>query len=141
MAAYNKFHDFAEQLASGKHDLTATGHIFRAYLSNATPDVSLDTTLTDLAQITGGNGYTAGGEDIQNTLSEANGTATAAATDVTWTAASASISTFRYVPLYNDTQTSPADPLVAWYDYGSAISPAVGETFTLNFGASWWTLS
>jgi hypothetical protein len=35
--------------------------------------------------------------------------------------------------LYNDTQTVPADPLVAWWDYGAPLTLAVGETFTVKF--------
>lgn len=140
MATYNKFYDFTEQLCTGKHNLSAAGDVVRAYLSNATPDQALDTVKADLAEISGGNGYTALGEDITNTLSESTGTTTLAATDVVWTASGGSIATFRYVAIYNDTQTSPADPLIAWWDYGSAIAPASGETFTLNFGASYATL-
>jgi hypothetical protein len=33
------------------------------------------------------------------------------------------------------------DPLVNWWDYGSAISINDGETFTVDFGASWFTLA
>jgi hypothetical protein len=35
--------------------------------------------------------------------------------------------------LYNDTTTSPSKPLVAWWDYGSSITLADGETFTVKF--------
>ena len=41
--------------------------------------------------------------------------------DVTFTAAGGSIGPFRYVVLYNDTPTSPADPLIGWYDYGTNL--------------------
>jgi hypothetical protein len=47
--------------------------------------------------------------------------------------ASGAVATFRYVVLYNDTPTSPADPLIGWYDYGSAVTLANGETFTIDF--------
>lgn len=141
MAAYNKFQDFVEQLLLGKHDFSAAGHVFKAYLTNNAPSASLDAVVADLAEIAAGNGYTAGGTDIQNTLSETTGTATVAGTDVVWTASGGAIATFRYVPFYNDTQTVPADPLVGWWDYGSSISPAAGETFTLDFGASIFTLA
>lgn len=133
MAAYNKFQDFVEQLLLGKHDFSAAGHVFKVYLSNATPSASLDAVKADLAEIAGGNGYTAGGNDTQNTLSEATGTATIGATDVVITAAAGSIGPFQYVVLYNDTQTTPADPLVAWWDYGSALTLLDTETFTIDF--------
>lgn len=141
MAAYNKFQDFVEQLLLGKHDFSAAGHVFKVYLTNNTPSASLDAVFADLPEITAGNGYTAGGSDMQNTLSETGGTATVAATDVVWTASGGTIGPFRYVPFYNDTQTSPADPLVGWWDYGSSITLNASETFTVDFGASVFTLA
>ena len=41
---------------------------------------------------------------------------------------------FRYVILYNDTATN--DELICWYDYGSDITLASGETLTIAFNAS-----
>jgi hypothetical protein len=38
--------------------------------------------------------------------------------------------------LYNDTPTSPADPLVGYWDYGSSITLAAGETFTVDLDAT-----
>jgi hypothetical protein len=141
MAVYNKFQDFVEQLLLGKHDFSAAGHVFKVYLSNAAPSASADAVKADLAEISAGNGYTAGGTDVQNTLSETTGTATVAGTDVVFTAAGGSIGPFQYVVLYNDTQTSPADPLVSWWDYGSALTLLDTETFTVDFGASIFTLA
>jgi hypothetical protein len=48
--------------------------------------------------------------------------------------ASGAVPTFRYVVIYDDTVTG--DPLVAWFDYGSAITMANADTFTLTFNAS-----
>lgn len=139
MATYNKFEDFAEQVLTAIHNFTAAGHVFKVYLSNATPSASLDAVKADLAEITAQNGYPAGGTDVQNTLSETGGTATVAGTDVVFTAAGGSFGPFQYVVLYNDTAAS--DNLVAWWDYGSAISINNGETFTVDFGASIFTLA
>jgi hypothetical protein len=61
-------------------------------------------------------------------------------TDLTLTA-TGSVGPFRYVVIYDDTPTSPADPLVCWYDYGSSITLANGETFVIDFGANLFTLS
>src|SRR3990172_2319388 len=133
MAAYNKFEDFVEQLLLAKHDFSAAGHVFKIYLSNTAPSTSLDAIKTDLAEFAGGTGYTAGGTDVQNTLAEATGTATVTGTKVVWTAGAADWVAFRYVVLYNDTQTSPVDPLVGWWDYGSALTLGNGETFTVKF--------
>lgn len=132
MAAYNKFQDFVEQLLKGKHNFDAAGDVFKVYLSNAAP-VATNTIKANIAEISAGFGYTAGGIDVQNTVSETTGTATVGATDVVWTAAGGSIGPFQSVILYNDTQTSPADPLVAWWDYGTPLTLADGETFTVDF--------
>lgn len=131
MAAYNKFQDFVEQVLTAVHNLTAAGHVFRIYLSNTTPSASLDAVKADLAEIAGGNGYTAGGEDVQNTLAESTGTATVTGTKVVWTASGGTIGPFQYVVLYNDTAAS--DNLVAWWDRGSALTLQDGETFTVKF--------
>jgi len=140
MVAYNKFQDFPEQLVSGKHDFSASGHVFKAYASNATPSASLDAVKADLAEITPANGYPSGGTDIQNSVSEAAGVATVAGVDVVWTASGGSFGPFQYVAVYNDTQTSPVDPLVNWWDYGSPLTVADGESFTLDFVTSLFTL-
>lgn len=133
MAAYNKFEDFVEQLLLAKHDFSAAGHVFKIYLSNTVPSASLDAVKADLAEIAAGNGYTAGGEDTQNTMAEATGTATVTGTKVIWTAAGGAIGPFQYVALYNDTQTAPVDPLVSWWNRGTALTLNDGETFTVKF--------
>jgi hypothetical protein len=141
MATYNKFQQFVEDLLSGKHDFTAAGHVFKVYATDATPSASGDAVKADLAEITPANGYPSGGSDVQNTLSETTGTATVAGTDVVWTASGGSFGPLRYVALYNDTQTTPADPLVSWWDYGSELTVGDAETLTVDFGASIFTLA
>lgn len=135
MASYNKFEDFVNQLCQGAHDLDGTDTL-EIYLSNATPSASADSVKTDLAEIATGNGY-AGGIDIQNTGSETSGTFTVAGTDKTITA-TGSVGPFRYVVLFNETHAS--DGLIAWWDYGSSITLATSETFTVDFGASIFTV-
>lgn len=140
MAVYNKFQDFVEQLCLAKHDFSAAGHVFKVYASNTAP-VATNTVKADITEITAQNGYPAGGSDVQNTLSETSGTATVAGTDVVWTASGGSFGPLRYIILYNDTQTSPADALVAWWDYGSSVTVLTSETFTIDYGASIFTLA
>ncbi len=56
--------------------------------------------------------------------------------DLTLTASGGSIAAFRYIYIYNDTVTSPADPLIGYYDYGSSLTLNDGDTFTIDFSAS-----
>jgi hypothetical protein len=139
MASYNKFQDFVEVLCNGLHHLGAAGDVCKVYLSNTTPDAAADAGLADLAEFAGGTGYTAGGTDVQNAISEAAGTCSVTGVDVVWTAGAADWVAFRYVVLYNDTHASNA--LIAWWDYGTALTLGNGETFTVDFGSSIFTLA
>jgi len=106
------------------------------------PSASADDVKVNLAEITAQNGYPSGGSDVQNVYSEASGTGTMTATNVTWTASGGSFGPLQYIVLYDDTVASPVvDPLAGWWDYGSAVSPADTETFTVAFGASLATLA
>lgn len=138
MATYTKYQDFVQQLCTGIHNLTAAGHVVKAVIHSDAPTVATDDELADLTQVTG-TGYTAGGEDIQNDMTEASGTATVTAVDVTWTATAGDWTAGRYVSIHNDTSTG--DKLIASWDYGSNFTLANGETFTLDFGASVFTLT
>lgn len=130
MAAYNKFNDFSEQLANGVQNFATD--VYKVALSNTAP-VATNTILSNITQIGAGNGYTSGGSTTTITLAEVTGTTTVSGTQVVFTASGGSIGPFRYVVLYNDTTTSPSKPLVAWWDYGSSITLADGETFTVKF--------
>ena len=139
MATFNKFETFVGDLGDKVHDLDAD--LIKVYLTNATPSTSADSIKTDLAEITAENGYTAGGVDIQNAWAEASGTGTLTGVDVVITASGGTVGPFRYVVLYNDTPTAPADPLIAWWDYGSIVTLQDTETFTVDFGASVLTIA
>lgn len=138
MASFVKFEAFSEHLAEKVHNLDAD--TLKVYLSNTAPNVATHAVKADLAEISGGNGYTAGGHDTQNATSRSGGTTSITGVDIVITASGA-VGPFRYAVLYNDTPTSPADPLIGYWDYGSAISLASGETFTIDFGASMLTVA
>jgi hypothetical protein len=133
MASAVKFQDFVEQLGLGVHNLST--HTLKVYLSNAAPSVSLDAVKADLAEITNEHGYTAP-VDTQNTWAETTGTATLTGTKVTITASGGTVGPFQYVVLYNDDPTSPADPLIQYWDYGSAVTLQDGESFAIKFNNS-----
>lgn len=141
MAGYNKFQNFVEDLGKGVHQLHAAGHTLKIYATNAAPSASLDAVKADLAEITAANGYPAGGTDIVNDYTETTGTGSLTATDVTWTAAGGAFGPLQYVALYNDTPASPLDPLISWWNYGSAVTINDGESFTTDFGANVFTIA
>jgi hypothetical protein len=133
MAAFNKFNQFAVDLAEKVHNLNAD--TLNVYLSNTAPSASADAIKADCAEIATGNGYS-GPVDTQNTGAGSGGTFTLTGTKVVITASGGSIAAFRYVLLYNDTPTSPVDPLIGWWDYGSALTLADGESFSVKFNSS-----
>ena len=130
MAAYNKFNQFTKDLIDAKHNFGS--NVFKVMLTNTAP-ASTNAVKADITDITAGNGYTAGGTATTITESTSTGTAKVVGSNVVFTASGGSIGPFRYTVLYNDTQTSPAKPLVAWFDYGSSITLADTETLTVNF--------
>jgi hypothetical protein len=138
MVALTKYQNTVEDMWTAIHNLTAGGHVVKAAICTDAPTVATDDELADHTQITG-TGYTSGGEDTQNAMTETVGTATWTATDVVWTAGAADwTSTARYVVMHNNTSTT--DRLLGAYDYGATFLVGNGETFTLDFGASVGTL-
>lgn len=134
MATYSKFNQFVEDLAKKVHNLSAD--TLKVMLTNTLP-VATNTIAANITEISAGNGYTATG--TQTTIAscaQTSGTLKLTLNDITWTASGGSIGPFRYAVLYNDTPTSPADPLIAWWDYGSSITVLAGETFTWDANAS-----
>lgn len=130
MAAFNKFNSFVEALAEKKHDLGAD--TLKVLLTNTAP-VATNSVKADLTEISAGNGYTAGGNTATVTSSaQTSGTYKLVLGDpATWTASGGSIGPFRYAVLYNDTAAS--DELIGWWDYGSSITLAAGESFAVDF--------
>jgi hypothetical protein len=133
MASFNKFNQFVADVASGVHQMqTGTTHVYKVMLTNTAPTAA-NAVKADITEISAGNGYTAGGVSVGTiTGSQTSGTFKfVGGTDPVITATGA-VGPFRYVVLYNDTPTSPAKPLIGWYDYGSAVTLASGETFTVD---------
>lgn len=134
MATYTKFQDFVEQVLKAVHDLDGT-HTLKVALTNTAPaatQTGLDT-VTNHPAPAAANGYTAGGNTLSPTLSETSGTAKLVLADSTFTASGGNLGPFRYAIIYNDTATSPADALIAYYDYSSSVTLADTETFTVDF--------
>ncbi len=64
---------------------------------------------------------------------QTSGTAKLILADLTLTATGA-VGPFRYIVLYSDTATN--DEIIGFYDYGSSVTLASGDTFTIDFDAS-----
>jgi len=141
MATYTKYNLFIQHFANKEIDLHGGTDTLKVVFHSDAPVVATDETLANLTQVTG-TGYTAGGEDTLNTGTYSAGTETIGGTDVVWTATAADWTSGQYVSLYDDTPTTPtADILIAYWDYGSSFTLGNGETFTVNFGASIFTMA
>lgn len=140
MASFNKFQQFVEDLAKGVHNFTSdsTCTVTVALTAAANAPVATNSVLADLTQIS----YTNLSSRVVTgiTAEHTTGTVTFTATDLVLTASGA-VATFRYVVLYNDDPTAPADPLIGWYDHGSDVTLANGETYTIDFTTGFATLA
>lgn len=141
MAAYTKFQATVEHLAEKVHNLGAD--TLKILLAASAPSAASDAVRGDLTdELSGGNGYTAAGHTVTITSSaQSSGTYSLVGNDLTYTASGGTIGAFRYAVFYNDTPTSPADPLLGYWDYASSITLNDTETFTVDFGSSILTLS
>ena len=134
MASYTKFNQFVEDLAKKVHNLNSD--TLKVMLTNTAPSAA-NTVLANITEITPGNGYSAGGSAATFVSgAQSSGTYKLVLNDVTFTASGGSIGPFRYAVLYNDTPTSPADPLIAWWDYGTSLTLTNGNSFTVNLDQS-----
>jgi len=141
MTAFVKYDQYAVDLAAGVHTFTTAGSLLKIALSNTAPVVATDEVLADVTQIAYTNITETFPADITNVGAETPaGTWDVSGTDVVANATGA-VATFRYVILYNDTPTSPADPLIGYWDYGSGVTLASGESFTTDFGTSILTIA
>lgn len=140
-SSFNKYNCFVENLAEKVHNLASD--TLKVALTNTAPNAATHALLGDITEISGGNGYTAGGnQTVQSSSAQSGGVYTLASADpATWTASGGSIGPFRYAVLYNATPSSPLKPLIGYWDYGSSITLNEGETFTVDLGASTLTLT
>lgn len=134
MATFNKFNAWAENMVEVANLGTDQ---FTIALTNTAP-VAANSVLADITEISYTNLTS---RNITTTSSsQTGGVYTLVFQDLTLTA-SGSVPSFRYVVIYDNTPTSPLDPVVSWFDYGSSITMANGETFTVDFTGAAITLS
>lgn len=129
MATFNKFNTFVADEANKVHNLGSD--TLKVMLTNTAP-VATNAVKADITEISAGNGYSAGGMTITGlTSTQTSGLyKLLTSTDPVLTASGA-IGPFRYVVLYNS--TASGGPLIGWWDYGSNITMAASDTFTVGF--------
>ena len=134
MATYNKFQSFVQALAHKEHNL-ATDQLVVALCAAVNAPVATNSVLANLTPIA----YTyLDGVNPRNITTSASahtaGTYKLTLADLTLTASGGSVAAFQYVVIYNDTHAT--DGLICWYDYGSEIVLAAGETLLIDFDAA-----
>lgn len=128
MATFNKFNSFVEAVAEKSHNL-GSDTLTIALTAAANAPVAGNTVLANLTQIS----YTNCSSRAITTSasSQTGGTYKLVVNDATLTASGGTVGPFRYIVIYNDTATN--DELIGWYDYGSEITLADGESLTIDF--------
>jgi len=139
MATYNPFYQFVEDLANGVHNL-GSDTLKVALLTTANAPTATDAVYTDLTSPVS-TANLSSVTIVATAPGQTTGTYKHTVNDLTMTSTGGNTAAFRYIAIYNDTPTSPADPLIGWYDYGSALALATNESLTIDFSTSQVLLS
>ena len=138
MASFNKVNDF---VVNAVHNMDLESDQVVVALSNTAPGSESSDPSAD------GNGILGNVTEISYTncssrnvttssSSQASGTYKLVLADLTLTASGGAVGPFRYIYLYDDTVTSPADPIIGYYDYASSLTLNDGDSFTVDFSAA-----
>lgn len=135
MAAFNLINDW---LANMVENADLESDQFVIALSNTAPGAEGTPPTGDgngvLANVTEVSYINCSSRNITTTSSsQTAGTYELILADITLTAGGGTVGPFRYVYVYDDTVTVPADPLVGYYDYGSSITLNDTETLAVDF--------
>jgi hypothetical protein len=127
--SFNKVNSFVEKVAEKSFNLGSD--TLKIALTN-TAHTSTWSQLSELTEIS----YTNCSARTLTISSSAqtSGTYKLVLADLVLTASGGSVGPFRYIYIYDDTATN--DELIAYYDYGSALTVNDGETLTLDFDAT-----
>jgi hypothetical protein len=135
MASFVKIPDFVKNAV---HNMDLESDTIAIALSNTAPGSESTNPATD------GNGILGNVTEISYTncssrtvttssSSQTSGTYKLVLADLQLTASGGAVGPFQYVYVYNDTVATPADPLIGYYDYGSALTLNDGDSFTVDF--------
>jgi hypothetical protein len=145
MATFTKVNDFVLNLCE---TIDLDDDVWKIDLTSTDPTAGTDVTsdgngiLTSIAPIT----YTNYSDDLAVDRILTSGTLAHTQTagtltfdygaDIVITASGGALASWQYLALWDDTPTSPADPLLGFWDHGSAIVVAQNETATIAFHGS-----
>jgi hypothetical protein len=141
--AFNKFNIFTSHLRSGVHDLTtaASGEL-KIALVTVQPVITnallIDITANeiDYTNVTTFSGSGGAGRVVGNPTWDLDVTGLGdkmIIPDMTLEATTGDMPAWQWAVLYNNSPTSPADPLIGWMDYGSSLILELGEKLVLDF--------
>lgn len=144
MASITLFDNFLLLLGAGYYYLHSDTLVFA--LTNLAPTKATDQGFLPFGAHrfpTNMNGYSQYGIPATGVSWTTNtGVATLACSNNIVITATGALGPFQYILLYDDTTSSPiVDCLIGYWDYGSSISMINGETFTIEMGASLFTLT
>ena len=138
MASFNKVNDF---ILHAVQNMDLESDQIKIALSNTAPGSESSDPSADgngvLANVTEVSYTNCSTRDVTTTSStQTGGVYKLVLADLTLTAAGGAVGPFQYLYSYNDTVTTPADPLIGYYDYGTALTLNDGDSFTVDFSAS-----
>lgn len=138
MATFNKVNDF---VVNAVHNMDLQSDQIVVALSNTAPASESPNPATDgngvLANVTQAAYTNLSSRNVTTSSStQTGGTYKLVLADITLTSSGGSTGPFRYVYIYNDSVTTPADPLIGYYDYGSSLTLNDGDSLTVDFSAA-----
>lgn len=138
MASFNKIADF---VLNAVHNMDLESDQVAIALSNTAPGSESTAPTGDgngiLGNVTEISYTNCSSRNVTTTSStQTSGTYKLVLADLTLTASGGSVGPFQYLYIYNDTVATPADPLIGYYDYGTALTLNDGDSFTVDFSAA-----
>jgi len=138
MASFNKIADF---ILNAVHNMDLESDQIAIALSNTAPGSESTAPTGDgngiLGNVTEISYTNCSSRNVTTTSStQTSGTYKLVLADLTLTASGGSVGPFQYLYIYNDTVATPADPLIGYYDYGTALTLNDGDSFTVDFSAA-----
>ena len=135
MATFTKVNDFVENAV---HNMDLESDQIVIALSNTAPGSESSNPSADgngvLANVTEATYTNLSSRNVTTTSSgQASGVYKLVLADLTLTSTGGTTGPFRYIYVYDDTVTTPADPLIGYYDYGSSITLNDGDSLTIDF--------